>query len=1275
MAAFPDQIHVERIAEALWRKSPLGNAALMVGAGLSRNARNIADPGRMMPTWSELAESLCEKLYPAHDSSLTKQRNQSLKKANSTSGALRLAQEFEASFGRTELNRLLKIFTPDNDYAPSDLHADLLKLPWADVFTTNWDTLLERTVDAVVDRKYDVVRCHDDIPASQQPRIVKLHGSFPSNYPFIFSEEDYRTYPTRFAHFVNMAQQSMMENLFCLIGFSGDDPNFLHWTGWVRDNLGESAPKIYFVGWLELAPAQRRMLEDRNVVPVDLSRLPQGMKWPEECRHRYSLEWFLWMLKLKRPSTRKKSSILQGLTKHPPEYLEITSDRFVVERGERRFSPDVIGPNKDKERLKEIREQIPIWRSERIEYEGWIVAPSYVRDLFWTYTKDWVADVGMVAHLMPPWERLLVLREIVWRLQVCLSPLFDDELIQKISLVLDDIDPNQRKCRWDGKDAETAELDWPAIRDAWFEVAIALLSHYRQEWLTKKFEALATKIEKLRGCKNSSDALIYQQVMLKLQTMNYTELGKILQLWHVEDSDHIWGIRKAGILFEIGESEAAYALLSDTLPAIRRSIQRDSDDFAALSREGCAMQLLEIAGWEKRYIGPEERDEREKVDTHNPDWAARWKILLAADCDIREEWQKLCSMLEVEPPDPRVNRETRERGFDLGTVSTGQHFGAGGQLLPAYQALAFTEVSGMPPYIKTGVSGIVVGSHGLNRAALWLKSSEPEIAFRILLRTCTSETDKTLKAVATRETVALMDKISTEELTIVSMKGIKEIAKSINYDKKRLEKLRVAMELLSRLTIRLSDIEKQKKVFDLAISLAHNLEVSGHLWLAGALSNLLNRSVKTINLQAQADLILPLLKLPTEGIDEMTFSSESWWGILFNIKEQVIQSHRKDQEGDWREIIGHLLVQAGKKASRRRAVWRLDFLHRNGVLSKQEQRAFGEKLWASEFRTATNLPGKTDLRPWVFLDLPSPEENLAEISIRKAYLTKEGAEKASLSDYLKEIGSIANLARKRKQLSTLTPQEASVVMSEVAKWAEQEILPPSHSLARQSSANAEMPKLVGVAEVLPFLSPSEEELELIKVHIDSLEAGGIACYLIYPPLISQQSELAERYIPSLKKGLASDDPDCAANAIHALSYWLSLAETGHAGLPPEDIIEEVGIVISLRHEPVLAPALRFAALLFEKQPDIARKVISRRTLQGLGYLFGVCDYRQAIKTGLTEKIDIPLVRYSCVKLAIAMEHAGYSGEAELSNWLEAAKEDPLAEVRNLVQGNMEAVWF
>jgi len=114
-----------------------------------------------------------------------------------------------------------------------------------------------------------------------KPRIVKLHGSFPSHSPFIITEEDYRTYPAKSAPFVNMVRQSMMENTFCLIGFSGDDPNFLHWVGWVRDNLGTDTTRIYLCGILNISPPQRRVLESRGVTPIYLSPLVSESDCPD----------------------------------------------------------------------------------------------------------------------------------------------------------------------------------------------------------------------------------------------------------------------------------------------------------------------------------------------------------------------------------------------------------------------------------------------------------------------------------------------------------------------------------------------------------------------------------------------------------------------------------------------------------------------------------------------------------------------------------------------------------------------------------------------------------------------------------------------------------------------------------------------------------------------------------------------------------------------------------------------------------------------------------
>ena len=228
--------------------------------------------GTPVPDVGRADGRLVDELYPEQSTKRSTREN-ALAQVRSTSGALRLAEEYQAALGRDALDRLIIAAVPDTAYEPSPLHSLLLRLPWSDVFTTNYDTLLERAAKELVDRKYDVVRTAAEIPDSARPRIIKLHGSFPSNRPFIITEEDFRTYPNQFAPLVNLTQQAMMEGACCLLGFSGDDPNFLHWSGWVRDNLGMSSPVIYLCGLLDLNSPRRKLLNDRNVVPIDLSPL------------------------------------------------------------------------------------------------------------------------------------------------------------------------------------------------------------------------------------------------------------------------------------------------------------------------------------------------------------------------------------------------------------------------------------------------------------------------------------------------------------------------------------------------------------------------------------------------------------------------------------------------------------------------------------------------------------------------------------------------------------------------------------------------------------------------------------------------------------------------------------------------------------------------------------------------------------------------------------------------------------------------------------------
>ncbi len=333
MAQFSDRKYIEIIRQALWSggsslipdpsEGTVGRAAVMIGSGFSLNATPLHENARRFPLWRDLVNLMIDSLMPSPDFSDEDRRNR-LNTSVAISGALRLAEEFEATFGRIKLDELLVNAIPDSQNEPSYLHRLLLSLPWADILTTNYDTLLER--DAPLN--YDTVIRVEDIPLVTRPRIVKLHGSFPSSRPFIFTEEDFRTYPQKFAPLINLAQQTMIENIVCVIGFSGDDPNFLHWSGWVRDHLGNAAPRIYLVGVMDYSDSQRRVLEQRNVTVVDLAPLFSPKDFPDASdRHRLAIEWFLLCLEAGKPTAPEDwpSSSPTDLT--PPTDSRIP-DRF-----------------------------------------------------------------------------------------------------------------------------------------------------------------------------------------------------------------------------------------------------------------------------------------------------------------------------------------------------------------------------------------------------------------------------------------------------------------------------------------------------------------------------------------------------------------------------------------------------------------------------------------------------------------------------------------------------------------------------------------------------------------------------------------------------------------------------------------------------------------------------------------------------------------------------------------------------------------------------------
>ncbi len=131
----------------------------MVGAGFSRNAERAGRDSRLPPLWSDLRDGMASMLYHG-------------RLQDAPRDPLRLAEEFRTYLGQASLVDFVRAYVPDLSWTPGRLHTSLMALPWAEVLTTNYDTLLERASG-----HNRVVRAAADLAHVRSPRVIKLHGS------------------------------------------------------------------------------------------------------------------------------------------------------------------------------------------------------------------------------------------------------------------------------------------------------------------------------------------------------------------------------------------------------------------------------------------------------------------------------------------------------------------------------------------------------------------------------------------------------------------------------------------------------------------------------------------------------------------------------------------------------------------------------------------------------------------------------------------------------------------------------------------------------------------------------------------------------------------------------------------------------------------------------------------------------------------------------------------------------------------------------------------
>lgn len=876
----PDiQAYFDEIAERLWT----GHASVMVGAGFSKNAINTINPTKQPPNWWQLGDLLYEKLYA--------KKPKEIKYVS----LLKLAEEFEAAFGRSALEHFIAKNISDNEYEPSDLHKMLMELPWNDVFTTNYDTLLERSCKDVISRRYDIVVNKNDLVYSNRPRIIKLHGSLPSERPFIITEEDYRSYPKKFAPFVNTVQQSLLENTLILLGFSGDDPNFLQWIGWINDNIGkDNASKIFLIGVLNLSESQKKLLNNKNIISVDLTSCAKV-----NGNHKKGLELLINYLALQ----RLKRNNLNWPFKE--DLITYKSQREVEN-----FEPLILE-----------------WYNCRKKYPNWLILPQEQRDMLWLYTENHSSNILAFSHLKD-FEDLDYIFELNWRLEKCLFPIWND-IVPYFQKILDRYNffPNYiLENKEINEDQKNYNIAWEKYRGYWIHLSLSLLRFYREENFDTEWNSTQKTLNSVKECL-SSDQLsffYYEQILRAIFKMSHHDARNKLDEWPQNNISIFWNAKRAMLISELGQSKEAANLLEADLIEIRKKLNLSpiEEDYTWVSLESYIMFQLKMI---QENIRRKNEIDIEEFKAKNDNYNERWNDLLQYNCDPWGE-KKYFDLMLQQAYIPTTNH-SKQNEFEIGKSTSSFSIGPTPKdFIVAYSFLRYLEELAIP----LSLSNVNFSQKTINGVLERIRLVSPQWGIALLNR---NNDENTVDIVFSREQLLklpshMIDSYATEYIKLFYN----------HFSEKKTTPLTITFVnkipfILSRLCTKCNDKVKLdiyglcKELYTKELILPKSEKL---------LVNLINCSNNEILAKA-AEIMLDIPVL------------NSNWTISYTLIEpfDLIKPNKITRILKWKKETFDFLIEKCKEDEfRQNAITRLMFLYNSNQLNKIQSQKLFKIIWS-----------------------------------------------------------------------------------------------------------------------------------------------------------------------------------------------------------------------------------------------------------------------------------------------------------------------------------------
>lgn len=1211
-----------------------GHAAVMVGSGFSRNA----SPD--FPTWNQLGDILYKILHgemPGNDIHYL--------------DVPTLAHEVEAALGRPALDRILHDAIPDLASDPSPLHIQLLELHWADVLTTNYDTLLERARSSVSSRRYEVVTNSEDLGNSRKPRVIKLHGSFSSDPKYIVTDEDYRRYPKENAPFVNTVLQTLLENTLCLVGFSCDDPNFLHWIGWMHDNLGrENAPKMYLVGVLHLSRSQKSLLEQRNIVPIDMSECPDIGD-----NHSKALERFFDYLR----STTIEDSLGWPIDNNATALVDQPSGLSDLAR---------------------------IWKEQRLTYPGWVIVPKDRRDTLWHKTEHTIRD-------LPTHERrsdfvdLEFAFELTWRLEKCLCPLFlfktqvqflEDTINRYLPFVRGETPPDSSFPNEISMNAHN--LTHQEIRNMMHHLLLALIRHYREQGRSDEWRDKRNQLESIKASISPEHAanLHYEYALIALLRLDLQDLKAQLSEWPNNISLSFWCAKKAGLLAEIGQMEEARNLLQNALDAIRArsSLAPTTTDFSLVSQESFVMLLLSCV---QRPWFFRTDDQDLKVHDTQKGFSERWHALRQYKCD---PWNEL-GVFERALDGPQSNRTPIETstGFDIGHKSRTYRFGNWDRdALTAYAFLRFCEDIGLP----FRVPGRTIATESAKGAFLRIQGYTQAWSNTILVRI--SDRDA-VRDLFDRHSLAGMDASQVDNLVNLYLRAL-DIASSDISSGDRFGEFNfgvalatVVPEILSRLCSKCSD-DVRERLLDFLVR-TYNSDQRGKFL---GIRELTRRLVESFSASKHHELIPKLLEFPIltglTSVEEQEYVNPF---IFLDTRKCLGEVDLTIDDQTWNRIIEG--ASGGNSSSRRWAISTLRSLHELGLLDLHRKKVFADVLWQKVNKSG--FPTDTDIRYQdEVLTLPHPVD-VDPVTLFKAHVARGEFPIETDSTHV-SIGRLCPLCTEIYHSSELiewSDHDIRSIIDRLVQWwdSDKKYLRRSRNVGSDALIFGELKgrfsALVdtAVAVLSRDLGTGQngETRQKVRRLIGELADFGIPEVRLDAVSLHMFPDRGHTVIETIEKRLSAGSDEFAGDAFGAILVVAKRLDMDSDVSKNEDFLRlmlSVSQVLQWRSKVGLSDAISTMAYIIKIHPWILSSEIERSLLLGLEGMLVETAYSRSIPYRSAGKDDLDIstklvVRQKAAGLAFIL-YSHYVGQGKvipdvISSWQAICDSDyEFAEIRN-----------